>query len=482
MLYELVSNQLLLQNGIQEKDINSILYDCISHKIDYADIYLQSKVSESFILENKIIKEGKYNFDQGFGIRVFSEETTGFSYSNCISLYELKKNAKLACSFSKDIQYKKNNILSSVCLKPIYPMIDLINNEMIKKKIDILNYIDCFARKLDSRVIEVNAVLTGTDEKILIASTDGTLAADVRPLIHLSISVLVEDHNNLERGYSGGGGRIGYEFLYKKNDHGVKNIEFWTREAVENAVLNLFAKEAPSGTFPVVLGSGWPGVLIHEAVGHGLEGDFNFRKSSVFYNKLNKKVASSLCTIVDDGTMLNRRGSISIDDEGILSQYNILIKNGILKKYMQDRLTSKLMHMPTTGNGRRESYAHLPKPRMTNTYLLPGKYSFDEIVNSIEYGILALNFSGGQVDITSGKFVFSTSKAFLLKNGKIMYPIKGTTLIGSGIEVMKKISMIGNDFKMDEGIGVCMKDNQSIPVGVGQPTIKINALTIGGTI
>lgn len=482
MIYNLVSHKLLYKNHIKEGDLYSILCDCSIRKINYADIYLQSIASEYWILENKIIKEGIYSFDQGFGIRVVQNETTGFSYSNKINLYELIKSSKMSCSFTNLFDKKTNHNFKISIPKPIYSCKNVLGCHHSKKIINILKYVDWFARNLDNRVIEVNAILTGVDEKILVAATDGTLSADIRPLVHLSISVVVEDRGIFEKGNSGGGGRVDYSFFYDKNLQGEINLSCWIREAVETALLNLSAKEAPSGTFPVVLGSGWPGVLIHEAVGHGLEGDFNFRKSSVFYNQLNKKVASSLCTIVDDGTLLNRRGSLSIDDEGTISKYNILIDKGILKMYLQDKLTAKLMNMALTGNGRRESYASLPKPRMTNTYMLPGNSNVTDIIDSIDYGILALNFSGGQVDITSGQFVFSTSKAFLLKKGKIVYPIKGVTLIGSGMEVMKQISMVGNDFMMDQGTGICIKDGQSVPVGIGQPTIKLDQLTVGGTL
>ncbi|WP_343182406.1 metalloprotease TldD [Buchnera aphidicola] len=482
MIHESVYYNLLLSNGINKQDVLSILNDCQRFKIDYADIYFQSIFTESWILENKIIKENKYHIDQGFSIRVILNETTGFSYSDNINLNELVKHAKQACSFSCLIDQKKKIKYVEKYHNHVYSQQSIINSFTEIDKVHLLNYINSTARKIDHRVSEVRAILNSVDENILIVSTDGILSSDIRPLFNLSISVLVENNGKREYGNSGGGGRTTYNFLYQENNSGKTNLDFWIHSAVEMALLNLSAKSAPSGTFPVVLGSGWPGILIHEAVGHGLEADFNLKKSSIFYNQMNKKIASSLCTIVDDGTMLNQRGSISIDDEGTVGQYNILVKNGILKKYMQDKLTSRLMHVPVTGNGRRESYAYLPRPRMTNTYMLPGKSTFLEIIDTIKYGILALNFSGGQVDTTSGRFVFSTSKAFLLKNGKIMYPIKGATLIGSGIEVMNAISMVADDFLMDSGTGICMKDGQSVPVGVGQPTVKLSQLTIGGTV
>ncbi|CAL4322443.1 metalloprotease TldD [Buchnera aphidicola] len=484
MSFNLVSDYFLEINKIQYQDLFSILYDCMKYKIDYAEIYFQSIISESWILDDKIIKEGIHSIDSGFGARVIHQESTGFSYSDQITLHSIQNSFSMACSFMrKKKQYKKhascllnnlnknnNNYLNSIVLQQL----------TVSEKISILYHVDKIARHTDHRVIKVNAILSGYDEKILVSATDETFASDIRPLVYLSISVVVESQGVIEKGYSGGGGRLGYDFFFEKNELGEMRLDTWTKQAVRIAVSNLFAKDAPSGTFPVVLGCGWPGILLHEAVGHGLEGDFNLKKSSIFYKKINQKITSSLCTIVDDGTMLNTRGSIYIDDEGTPGKYNILIKNGILKKYMQDKLTARLMHQKPTGNGRRESYAHLPKPRMTNTYMLPGNSSVSDIISSIDYGIFAVNFSGGQVDITSGKFVFSTSEAFLIKNGRIAFPIKGVTLIGSGIEVMNQISMVGNDFKMDDGTGICIKDGQQISVGVGQPTIKLDKLTIGG--
>ena len=352
--------------------------------------------------------------------------------------------------------------------------------EKYKEKLDILSRVDKVAREADKRVQEVTASLSGVYELILVAATDGTLAADVRPLVRLSVSVLVEEDGKRERGASGGGGRFGYEFFLADLDGEVR-ADAWAKEAVRMALVNLSAVAAPAGTMPVVLGAGWPGVLLHEAVGHGLEGDFNRRGTSVFSGQVGELVASELCTVVDDGTMVDRRGSVAIDDEGTPGQYNVLIENGILKGYMQDKLNARLMGMTPTGNGRRESYAHLPMPRMTNTYMLPGKSTPQEIIESVEYGIYAPNFGGGQVDITSGKFVFSTSEAYLIENGKVTKPVKGATLIGSGIETMQQISMVGNDLKLDNGVGVCGKEGQSLPVGVGQPTLKVDNLTVGGT-
>lgn len=362
----------------------------------------------------------------------------------------------------------------------LYTSIDPLQSMSREEKLDILRRVDKVARAADKRVQEVSASLSGVYELILVAATDGTLAADVRPLVRLSISVQVEDDGKRERGSSGGGGRFGYDWFLGDVD-GEARADAWAKEAVRMALVNLSAVAAPAGTLPVVLGAGWPGVLLHEAVGHGLEGDFNRRGTSVFSGQMGQLVSSELCTVVDDGTMLDRRGSISIDDEGTPGQYNVLIENGVLKGYMQDKLNARLMGVAPTGNGRRESYAHLPMPRMTNTYMLPGKSTPQEIIESVDYGIFAPNFGGGQVDITSGKFVFSTSEAYLIEKGKVTKAVKGATLIGSGIEAMQQISMVGNDLKLDNGVGVCGKEGQSLPVGVGQPTLKVDNLTVGGT-
>jgi len=374
----------------------------------------------------------------------------------------------------------KVQTLGAVEHSPLYTSVDPLQSMSREEKLDILRRVDKVAREADKRVQEVTASLSGVYELILVAATDGTLAADVRPLVRLSVSVLVEEDGKRERGASGGGGRFGYEFFLADLDGEVR-ADAWAKEAVRMALVNLSAVAAPAGTMPVVLGAGWPGVLLHEAVGHGLEGDFNRRGTSVFSGQVGELVASELCTVVDDGTMVDRRGSVAIDDEGTPGQYNVLIENGILKGYMQDKLNARLMGMTPTGNGRRESYAHLPMPRMTNTYMLPGKSTPQEIIESVEYGIYAPNFGGGQVDITSGKFVFSTSEAYLIENGKVTKPVKGATLIGSGIEAMQQISMVGNDLKLDNGVGVCGKEGQSLPVGVGQPTLKVDNLTVGGT-
>lgn len=413
-------------------------------------------------------------------MRAISGEKTGFAYADQISLLALEQSAQAARTIVRDSGDGKVQTLGAVEHSPLYTSVDPLQSMSREEKLDILRRVDKVAREADKRVQEVTASLSGVYELILVAATDGTLAADVRPLVRLSVSVLVEEDGKRERGASGGGGRFGYEFFLANLDGEVR-ADAWAKEAVRMALVNLSAVAAPAGTMPVVLGAGWPGVLLHEAVGHGLEGDFNRRGTSVFSGQVGELVASELCTVVDDGTMVDRRGSVAIDDEGTPCQYNVLIENGILKGYMQDKLNARLMGMTPTGNGRRESYAHLPMPRMTNTYMLPGKSTPQEIIESVEYGIYAPNFGGGQVDITSGKFVFSTSEAYLIENGKVTKPVKGATLIGSGIETMQQISMVGNDLKLDNGVGVCGKEGQSLPVGVGQPTLKVDNLTVGGT-
>ncbi|HBZ7486943.1 TPA: metalloprotease TldD, partial [Klebsiella pneumoniae] len=448
--------------------------------IDYGDLYFQSSFHEAWVLEDKIIKNGSYNIDQGVGIRAVSGEKTGFAYADQISLTALQQSASAARSIVREQGNGKVQSLHRVNNTALYAALDPLRAMPREEKIALLHRLDRVARAEDPRVQEVNASLTGVYEEVLVAATDGTLATDIRPLVRLSVSVLVEEDGKREHGGSGGGGRFGYEYFLGTEDGEIRADHF-AREAVRMALVNLSAVAAPAGSMPVVLGAGWPGVLLHEAVGHGLEGDFNRRGASVFSGKIGQQVTSSLCTIVDDGTIGDRRGSLAIDDEGVPGQYNVLIENGILKGYMQDKLNARLMGVDPTGNGRRESYAHLPMPRMTNTYMLAGETSPEEIIASVKNGLYAPNFGGGQVDITSGKFVFSTSEAYLIEYGKITRPVKGATLIGSGIEAMQQVSMVGNDLKLDKGVGVCGKEGQSVPVGVGQPTLKLDSITVGGT-
>ncbi|MCI4223618.1 metalloprotease TldD [Dickeya dianthicola] len=475
-----VSEQLLTANKLSHQDLQSVLGTLSERRIDYADLYFQSSYHESWVLEDRIIKDGSYHIDQGVGIRAINGEKTGFAYADQITLNALQQSAQAARSIVREQGNGAVRTLGEVPHRGLYPQANPLDSLTREEKIALLQRVDAAARAADARVQEVTASLTGVYELILVAATDGTLAADVRPLVRLSVSVLVEENGRRERGSSGGGARTGYDYFWQQADGEVR-AEAWAKEAVRMALVNLSAVAAPAGSMPVVLGSGWPGVLLHEAVGHGLEGDFNRRGTSVFSGQVGKLVASELCTVVDDGTLEGRRGSLAMDDEGVPGQYNVLIENGILNGYMQDKLNARLMGVAPTGNGRRESYAHLPMPRMTNTYMLAGKSAPEDIIASVDYGLYAPNFGGGQVDITSGKFVFSTSEAYLIENGRVTKPVKGATLIGSGIEAMQQISMVGNDLALDRGVGVCGKEGQSLPVGVGQPTLKLDSITVGGT-
>lgn len=475
-----VSEHLLAANGLSQDNLYDILGLLSERRVDYGDLFFQSSYHESWVLEDRIIKDGSYNIDQGVGVRAITGEKTGFAYADQISLLALTQSATAARSIVTEQGSGKSQILTNVDYKKLYSDADPLRSLPREQKIELLHRVDQVARAEDPRVIEVNASLTGVYEQVLVAATDGTLAVDIRPLVRLSVSVLVEHDGKRERGASGGGGRYGYEYFLAIHQ-GQVLAEQYAREAVRMALVNLSAIAAPAGMMPVVLGAGWPGVLLHEAVGHGLEGDFNRRGTSVFSGKMGEQVASSLCTVVDDGTIAGRRGSLAIDDEGVPGQYNVLIENGILRNYIQDKHNARLMGVAPTGNARRESYAHLPMPRMTNTYMLAGESTPEEIIASVEKGLYAPNFGGGQVDITSGKFVFSTSEAYLIENGKITSPVKGATLIGSGVEAMQQISMVGNDLALDKGVGVCGKEGQSVPVGVGQPTLKLDKMTVGGT-
>lgn len=480
MSLTLVSEQLLTANKLSHQDLFSVLGSLAERRIDYADLYFQSSFHESWVIEDRIIKDGSYHIDQGVGVRAVSGEKTGFAYADQITLNALQQSAAAARSIVREQGDGKTRTLGEITHPALYMAHDPLQSLSREEKIALLHRVDDVARAADPRVQEVSASITGVYEQVLVAATDGTLAADIRPLVRLSVSVLVEEDGRRERGSSGGGGRFGYDYFLETTDGAIR-AEAFAKEAVRMALVNLSAVAAPAGSMPVVLGAGWPGVLLHEAVGHGLEGDFNRRGTSVFSGQMGKLVASPLCTVVDDGTISGRRGSLAIDDEGVPGQYNVLIENGILTGYMQDKLNARLMGMAPTGNGRRESYAHLPMPRMTNTYMLAGQSTPQDIISSVEYGLYAPNFAGGQVDITSGKFVFSTSEAYLIENGRVTSPVKGATLVGSGIEAMQQISMVGNDLSLDKGVGVCGKEGQSVPVGVGQPTLKLDSMTVGGT-
>lgn len=478
-----VTERLLTPNNLTHDHLANILDTLNTKDIDYGDLYFLSGYYESWLLEDNIIKSASFHRDQGVGVRAIAGEKTGFAYTDHLSLAKLQQSAQAASQISNQLTNRTITPLKTADTLQIYDAINPINRFPQEEKIALLQHINQFARTLDSRVIEVSASLTGSYEEVLIAATDGTLSADIRPLVRLSISILVEEQGKRERSSYGGGGRFDYSYFLQKNAKTNESYaDYYAREAVRLAFVNLSACSAPAGTIPVVLGAGWPAVLLHEAVGHGLEGDFNRKKSSVFSGRIGELVTSDLCTIVDDATLPHRRGSLSVDDEGVAGQKTVLIENGILKGYMFDKLNARLMNTSSTGNGRREGYSYLPMPRMTNTYMLAGSSSFDEIIASVDAGIYAPNFAGGQVDITSGKFVFSTSEAYLIEKGKISKPVKGVTLIGSGIETMQQISMVGNDLAIDEGVGACGKAGQSVPVGVGQPTLKVDNLTVGGTV
>lgn len=474
--FQLAQQDLLETSGIGEKDLCRLMGELAGQQIDYADLYFQSTYSESWALEEGIIKGGSFDIDRGVGVRAISGEKTGFAYADDILFPALQQAVHAANSI---VKHGATHPVRTFKRKPghhLYEPVNPIYTVSENDKVALLQRLDQYIRKKEPRVIQVSISLAGEYDTILILDSEGNQAADIRPLVRLNITLILEHNGKRETGHSGGGGRYSYQQFLEGN----LGFEY-ADEAIEQARINIEAVEAPAGLMPVVLASGWPGVLLHEAVGHGLEGDFNRKGISIYSNRIGEQVASKLCTIVDNGTLPNRRGSLNIDDEGVPTQNNVLIENGILKQYLMDKKNGKLMGMPSTGNGRRESYAHLPLPRMTNTYMLPGKSDPNEIISSVKKGLYAVNFAGGQVDITSGKFVFSTSEAYLIENGKITTPVKGATLIGNGPDILNKVSMVGNDLKLDQGVGVCGKDGQSVPVGVGQPTLLIDELTVGGT-
>lgn len=477
---DLVEQNLLDASDLTSARLEDTLGLIYQHDTDFADLYFQSSQHESWVLEDGIIKEGSYNIERGVGVRAVAGEKTGFAYSDEISLQALVDSAKAArCIANTGGRHKVSSLTGSKVAKRYFADNPLLGMQE-QEKIALLKAVDAYVRAQEPALTQVIVSLTGSYEEVLVAATDGTFATDIRPLVRLNCSVLMEQNGRRERGSAGAGGRYAYQYFIAQNGDKAQ-YQVIADEAINMARVNMQAIDAPAGLMPVVLGSGWPGVLLHEAVGHGLEGDFNRKGASTFSGRIGEQVAAKGCTVVDDGTLMDRRGSMNIDDEGTPSQYNVLIEDGILKGYMQDKQNARLMGVAPTGNGRRESYAHLPMPRMTNTYMLPGEYEPAEIISSIEHGVYAPNFGGGQVDITSGKFVFSTSEAYLIEKGQITTPIKGATLIGNGPDVMQKISMVGNDLSLDAGVGVCGKDGQSIPVGVGQPSLKIDELTVGGT-
>ncbi len=474
---ETVSSQILQPTGLSINTLNGFLDGLHSQHIDAGDLYFQTSQQESWVMDDGIIREGSFTIEKGVGIRAISGEKAGFAYcddlqSNAIT--QAVNNARAIARQGQDVSHRV--ALENTTSNDLYTHKNPVDGRSAAEKVDLLKNLDKYTRSLDERIEQVIISLAGGIDHILIAATDNTLASDIRPLVRINVTVLMHDNGRREQGSSGGGGRHSYDVFFDSD----KPYEF-AREAVRLAASNLESVATPAGAMPVVLGPGWPGVLLHEAVGHGLEGDFNRKGTSAFSGRIGEQVASPLCTVVDDGTIENRRGSLSVDDEGVPAQNTVLIENGILKGYMQDKMNAGLMGTQSTSNGRRESFAHLPMPRMTNTYMLAGNSDPEEIISSVDKGLYAVNFGGGQVDITSGRFVFSLSEAYLIKNGRIGAPVKGATLIGSGPEVMGKISMIGNDLALDQGVGVCGKEGQSVPVGVGQPSLKIDEITVGGT-
>ena len=448
---------LLEPYGLDERHLNAALAEIFRHRVDYADLYFQFTRSEGWSLEEGIVKSGSFSIDQGVGVRAVAGDKTAFAYSDVIGADALASSLEPGAG------------------RALYVHDDPIPRLDAAAKVALLERIERMARAKDPRITQVMAGLAAEYDVVLVARSDGRIAADVRPLVRLSLTVIAEQNGRREQGHSGGGGR--FDFAYFDDARLVQYVD----DAVQAALTNLDARPAPAGPMTVVLGPGWPGVLLHEAIGHGLEGDFNRKGSSVFAGRIGERVASPGVTVVDDGTLPDRRGSLNVDDEGNPSQRNVLIEDGVLKGYIQDTLNARLMKVPVTGNGRRESFAHLPMPRMTNTYMLNGNREPGEIIESVERGLYAVNFGGGQVDITNGKFVFSASEAWWVENGKLQYPVKGATIIGNGPDVLTRVTMIGNDMRLDSGVGVCGKDGQSVPVGVGQPTLRVEALTVGGT-
>jgi len=474
--FDTANDALLKPAALDTSALQGILGDIMSHQVDYADLYFQYSRSESWGLEEGQVKSGNFSIDQGVGVRAVSGEKTAFAYSDDINLPALKAAAIATKSIASLGSEQTGKSIVKRQASQLYLPQDPIASLNADAKVKLLERLEQFARKIDPRVTQVMASLAGEYEVVMVARSDGVMAADVRPLVRISVQVIAEHNGRREQGSSGGGGRFDYNYFSDEV------LQDYAQRAVHQALINLDARPAPAGSMTVVLGPGWPGILLHEAIGHGLEGDFNRKGSSAFSNMIGQQVAAKGITIVDDGTLIDRRGSLTLDDEGNPTSRTVLIENGILRGYLQDSLNARLMGMPLTGNARRESYAHIPMPRMTNTYMLNGDKDPAEIIKSVKKGLYAANFGGGQVDITSGKFVFSAAEAYMIEDGKITYPVKGATLIGNGPDVLKRVSMIGNDMSLDSGVGTCGKEGQSVPVGVGQPTLKIDGLTVGGTV
>ena len=473
---ELAERTLLTPTGLGLDDVDRALAELLGPGVDDGDLYFEHSRRESWTVEDGIVKDGAHSIEQGVGVRAISGEKTGFAYTDEIDLPALLESARAARAISREGLKTPRGQRINVAGHSLYPAIDPIDRFAPEGKLSKLREIEAWVRAADPRVVQVSASMSAAVDTVLVARADGTLAADVRPLVRFNVQVIVEQGGRRESGYAGGGGRFDYVELFANG-----RAEGLAKEALRQALVNLEAIDAPAGAMPVVLGPGWPGVLLHEAVGHGLEGDFNRKGTSIYSGRIGERVAAPGVTVIDDGTLDARRGSLNIDDEGAPTQRTVLIEDGILKGYMQDSLNARLMGVARTGNGRRESFAHLPMPRMTNTTMAAGSHTLEEMIASVERGLFAPNFGGGQVDITTGKFVFSASEAYLIENGKITAPVKGATLIGNGPEVMNRVVMIGNDLQLDAGVGVCGKNGQSVPVGVGQPSLKIAQMTVGGT-
>jgi TldD protein len=472
------ARRLLLEPfGLDETHLSRALAEITAHRVDDADLYFQYTRSEGWSLEEGIVKTGSFSIDQGVGVRAVSGEKTAFAYSDDISEASLLDAARTVRTISAAAGTGRAKVGATKIAggRSLYESLDPIATLDSTAKVQLLERAEKLARSKDPRVAQVMAGLASEYDVVMVARADGTLAADVRPLVRLSITVIAEQDGRREVGSSGGGGRFGLAYFDDER------IETYVNDAVKAALTNLESRPAPAGEMTVVLGPGWPGILLHEAIGHGLEGDFNRKGASAFSGRVGERVAAKGVTVLDDGTISDRRGSLNIDDEGNATQRNVLIEDGVLRGYLQDSLNARLMGVDSTGNGRRESYAHIPMPRMTNTYMLGGDRVPAEILASIRKGLYATNFGGGQVDITSGKFVFSASEAFWVENGKILYPVKGATIVGNGPDALTRVTMIGNDMRLDSGVGTCGKEGQSVPVGVGQPTLRIDGLTVGGT-
>jgi TldD protein len=475
-VFETASATLLAPYALDQGRLQRVFGEIMAHRVDYADLYFQYSRSESWSLEEGIVKAGSFNIDQGVGVRAVSGEKTAFAYSDDISLDALTAAAQATRAIARQGGEGRTAVARQGESHALYAPQDPLASLAATEKVALLERLERKARALDPRVTQVMASLAGEYEVVMVARSDGLQAADLRPLVRLSLQVIVESGGRREQGSAGGGGRFDYGYFSDAI------LDDFAGKAVQQALTNLDARPAPAGTMTVVLGPGWPGVLLHEAVGHGLEGDFNRKGTSAFSGRIGERVAAPGVTVVDDGTLERRRGSLNIDDEGNPTRHNVLIEDGVLRGYIQDTLNARLMKVAPTGNGRRESYAHVPMPRMTNTYMLNGDKDPREIIASVERGLYAVNFGGGQVDITSGKFVFSASEAFLIENGRLTHPVRGATLIGNGPDALTRVSMIGNDMRLDPGVGTCGKDGQSVPVGVGQPTLRIDGLTVGGTV